>query len=53
MEWLVTLTFIKFQKVKVASMGGLAGDSLGRIMERTLGEEGTITNINGLTLATR
>ena len=35
-------------------MGGqVAGDSLGRIMERTLGEEGAITNINGLTLATR
>ena len=34
-------------------MGGVAGDSLGRIMERTLGEEGAITNNNGLTLATR
>ena len=41
------------QPEEVAEMGGVAGDSLGRIMERALGEEGTITNINGLTLATR
>ena len=35
-------------------MGLVGGESLGRIMERgSVGEESTITNNNGLTLATR
>ena len=37
----------------MAAMEGRVGEGLGRITERGAGEEGSITNIAGLALATR